>query len=202
MFKELRGKRILVERPERPKSLIELTPEAEQVRLLEQAAQLNRDNNAILEEQLRTRKNLENAEKGLVTLTANLGKVFDKMGASGIGKVFSDAAERSKKMIYEATNGGQKAIGAFGKMKIAAVSFGAALKVALGPMALLGMLVSGFQKFKQRAEEARNLLADMSQQSADFGRNLGMSSSMANKVVGSAKALGSAMGSSIDGSAT
>jgi len=171
-----------------------LTPEAEQVRLLEQAAQLNRDNNSILEEQLRTRKNLENAEKGLVTLTANLGKVFDKIGASGIGKVFSDAAEKSKKMIYEATNGGQKAIGAFGKMKIAATSFGAALKVALGPMALLGMLVSGFQKFKQRAEEARNLLADMSQQSADFGRNLGMSSSMANKVVGSAKALGSAMG--------
>jgi hypothetical protein len=171
-----------------------LTPEAEQVRLLEQAAQINRDNNGILEEQLRTRKNLENAERGLVKLTENLGKVFDKIGASGIGKVFSDAAEKSKKLIYEATNGGQKQIGVFGKMKIAATSFGAALKVALGPMALLGMLVSGFQKFKERAEEAKNLLAEMSQQTMDFGRNLGMSSSMANKVAGSAKAIGGAMG--------
>jgi len=171
-----------------------LTPEAEQIRLLEQASQLNKDNNAILEEQLRTRKNLENAERGLVTLTGNLGKIFDKMGASGIGKVFSDAAEKSKKLIYEATNGGQKSIGAFGKMRIAATSFGAALKVALGPMALLGMLVAGFQKFKEKAKEARDLLANISQETMDFGRSLGMSSSMANKVAGSARAIGSAMG--------
>ena len=171
-----------------------LTPEAEQIRLLEQASQINKDNNAILEEQLRTRKNLENAERGLVTLTGNLGKIFDKMGASGIGKVFSDAAEKSKKLIYEATNGGQKSIGAFGKMRIAATSFGAALKVALGPMALLGMLVAGFQKFKEKAKEARDLLANISQETMDFGRSLGMSSSMANKVAGSARAIGSAMG--------
>ena len=42
MFKELRGKRILVERPERPKSLIELTPEAEQEAAIEFVKTLNK----------------------------------------------------------------------------------------------------------------------------------------------------------------
>ena len=171
-----------------------LTPEAEQIILLEKAMKLNQENNIALQEQLKRTKNIENAERGLVTLTANLGKIFDKIGFSGVGKVFTDAAEKSKKLIYEATDGGKKSIGTFAKMRIAAISFGSALKVALGPMALLGMLVAGFQKFKQKAEEARNMLADISQQTMDFGRSLGMSSSMANKVAGSAKAIGSAMG--------
>jgi len=42
MFKELRGKRILVERPERPKSLIELTPEAEEAAAIEFVKTLNK----------------------------------------------------------------------------------------------------------------------------------------------------------------
>ena len=42
MFKELRGKRILVERPERPKSLIELTPEAEEAAAREFVKTLNK----------------------------------------------------------------------------------------------------------------------------------------------------------------
>ena len=171
-----------------------LSYEEQQYGLLKQTQQSLANNNALLDKELERVKNLEKQSKGVVTAMANLGKVLDKIGASGVAKVFTDTAEKSKKLIYEASAGGTKSVGAFTKMRIAAMSFGAALKVALGPMALLGMLVAGFQKFKQKAEEARNLLADMSQQSMDFGRNLGMSSSMANKVVGSAKSLGSAMG--------
>jgi hypothetical protein len=42
MFKELRGKRILIERPEKPKSLIELTPEAEELAAKEFVKTLNK----------------------------------------------------------------------------------------------------------------------------------------------------------------
>jgi hypothetical protein len=171
-----------------------LSYEEQQYGLLKQTQQALANNNALLDKELERVKNLEKQSKGVVTAMANLGKVLDKIGASGVAKVFTDTAEKSKKLIYEASAGGTKSVGAFTKMRIAAMSFGAALKVALGPMALIGMLISGFQKFKQRAEEAKNLMAEMSQQTMDFGRNLGMSSSMANKVAGSAKAIGSAMG--------
>lgn len=182
----------------RQKSLItqqqNLSLEEKQYMLLQEESKTLQQNNHLLDEQLKTTKNLEHAEKGVVTLMSNLGKVLDKIGASGVAKVFTDTAEKSKKLIYEASQGGTKSVGAFTKMRIAAMSFGSALKVALGPMALIGLLVSGFQKFKQNAEEAKNLLAEMSQQTMDFGRSLGMSSSMASKVAGSAKAIGSAMG--------
>ena len=175
-----------------------LTPEAEQVRLLEQAAQLNEDNNQILQEQLRTRKNLENAEKGLVTLTGNLGKLFDKIGLSGVGKVFTESAEKSKKMIYEATNGGQTTISTFAKMKIAASSFGAALKVALGPMAMIGLIVSLFSKAKNLAKESGEYVKKLDQQTADFGRSLGISGRKAAALTNEARSMGAAMGMTSD----
>lgn len=171
-----------------------MSVEAETVLYLEEQNQQLAQTLGYLKEQEQRQKNLEASEKGMVKLMGNLGKIFDKIGASGVAKVFTDASEKAKKLIFEASEGGKKSVGAFTKMKIAATSFGAALKVALGPMALIGMLISGFQKFKQRAEEARDLLASISQETMDFGRSLGMSSSMANKVAGSARAIGGAMG--------
>ena len=171
-----------------------MSAEAETVLYLEEQNQQLAKTLGYLKEQEQRQKNLENSERGMVKLMGNLGKIFDKIGASGVAKVFTDASERAKKLIFEASEGGKKSVGAFTKMRIAATSFGAALKVALGPMALIGMLISGFQKFKERAKEARDLLASISQETMDFGRSLGMSSSMANKVAGSARAIGSAMG--------
>jgi hypothetical protein len=37
----------------------------------------------------------------------------------------------------------------FGKLRVGVASFGAALKSALGPLALIGMAVSLFNKFKE-----------------------------------------------------
>ena len=79
---------------------------------------------------------------------AALGKAFNKLGMSGVGKVFENASESVKKMAYEQTEGGKIAISGFKKMKIAAKGFGMALKAALGPLALLGMAVSLFGKMK------------------------------------------------------
>jgi hypothetical protein len=162
--------------------------------MLEQTGEVIERNNAYLNEQLRIRKNIENAEKGLVTLTGNLGKAFDKIGLSGVGKVFTESAEKSKKLIYEATDGGKKTIGTFTKMKIAANSFGAALKVALGPMAILGLIVSLFNKAKEAAKEAAEFQKKTNQQTVDFSRSLGVSQRVASKVTNEVRAIGSAMG--------
>lgn len=175
-------------------SIETMSAEAEMVMHLEdQNKQLSQTLN-YLAEQKKRQENLTNASKGLVNNMERVGKVLDKIGLGGVGKVFSDAAAKAKTMAYELSDGGRKGLTGFQKMKVAATALGGALKVAMGPMAIIGLLVSGFQKFKERAEEAKNLMAEISQQTMDFGRSLGMSSSMANKVAGSAKAIGSAMG--------
>jgi hypothetical protein len=171
-----------------------LSSEERQYMMLEQTGEVIERNNAYLNEQLRIRKNIENAEKGLVTLTGNLGKAFDKIGLSGVGKVFTDSAEESKKLIYEATDGGKKTIGTFTKMKIAANSFGAALKVALGPMAILGLIVSLFNKAKEVAKESGEYVKKLDQQTADFGRSLGISGRKAAALTNEARSMGAAMG--------
>jgi len=171
-----------------------LTPEAQQFQLLEKAVVANQKNNQLLAEQLKKVKNLEEAERGLVKGFENLGKILDKMGMGKTAKVFTDTAAKAKKMLYEASEGGTKSVGIFTKMKIGAMAFGSALKVALGPMAIIGMLITGFQKWKEKVKAARDLMAQISQETMDFGRNLGMSSSMATKVAGNAKAIGGAMG--------
>jgi hypothetical protein len=171
-----------------------LTSEERQYMMLEQTGEVIERNNAYLNEQLRIRKNIENAEKGLVTLTGNLGKAFDKIGLSGVGKVFTESAEKSKKLIYEATDGGKKTIGTFTKMKIAANSFGAALKVALGPMAILGLIVSLFNKAKEVAKESGEYVKKLDQQTADFGRSLGISGRKAAALTNEARSMGAAMG--------
>ena len=171
-----------------------LTSEERQYMMLEQTGEVIERNNAYLNEQLRIRKNIENAEKGLVTLTGNLGKAFDKIGLSGIGNVFTKSAEESKKLIYEATDGGKKTIGIFAKMKIAANSFGAALKVALGPMAILGLVVSLFNKAKEVAKESGEYVKKLDQQTVDFGRSLGISQRKAAGITNEARAMGAAMG--------
>jgi hypothetical protein len=171
-----------------------MSAEAEMVTHLEDQNQQLEKTLGYLAEQKHRQENLANASKGLVNNIERVGNIFDKIGLGGVGKVFTDAAAKAKTMAYELTEGGKKGLNGFQKMRVAATALGGALKVAMGPMAIIGLLVSGFQKFKERAEEAKNLMAEISQQTMDFGRSLGMSSSMAAKVAGSAKAIGGAMG--------
>ena len=97
-------------------------------------------------------------------------------------------------MIYELTNGGQKALGAFGKLRVGIAAIGTALKSALGPMAIVGILVNLFQRFKKNAEEAAEAIKVVDQNTKDLGRSLGVSDAIASKVAASARSIGSAMG--------
>lgn len=171
-----------------------LTAEAKQVAMLNKAAEANEANLKHLAEQERRQKNLEKAGGNMVKNGTALGKVFNKLGMSGVGKVFENASASVKKMAYEQTKGGKIAISGFKKMKIAAKGFGMALKVAMGPMAIIGGLVSLFGKMKQNAKEAADALMATGQASADMGRELGLSASKTAEVAGQATKVAAGMG--------
>jgi hypothetical protein len=61
-------------------------------------------------------------------------------------------------------------------------------------MALLGIAVNLFQRFKKNAEEAAEAIKVVDQNTKDLGRSLGVSDAIASKVAASARSIGSAMG--------
>lgn len=170
-----------------------LSAEAEQLAYIEEAEKANAANAQHLAEQLKRQKNLEKAGGRTVKNTAALGKIFSKLGMSGIGKVFTDASESASKFAYEATNGGKKAIGMFGKLKIAAKGLGAALKVALGPLALITMAIGFMQKLAAKGKEGAAHMRAMSHDTMVMGRELGVSGEKAKELAGQATAIGGAM---------
>jgi hypothetical protein len=173
-----------------------LTFEEKQYMMLQNASGVLEENNEYLNEQLRLQNNLVKSQ-GLITSALNgANNIMKKLGLGGLAdKLGLEAAtKKSKEMIYELTNGGQKALGAFGKLRVGIVAIGTALKSALGPMALLGMAVSLFQTFKKNAKEAEEALKVVDQNTKDLGRSLGVSNAVASKVAASARSIGSAMG--------
>jgi hypothetical protein len=173
-----------------------LTFEEKQYMMLQNASGVLEENNEYLNEQLRLQNNLVKSQ-GLITSALNgANNIMKKLGLGGLAdKLGLEAAtKKSKEMIYELTNGGQKALGAFGKLRVGIAAIGTALKSALGPMALLGIAVSLFNKFKKNAEEAAEAIKVVDQNTKDLGRSLGVSNEVASKVAASARNIGSAMG--------
>jgi hypothetical protein len=173
-----------------------LTFEEKQYMMLQNASGVLEENNEYLNEQLRLQNNLVKSQ-GLITSALNgANNIMKKLGLGGLAdKLGLEAAtKKSKEMIYELTNGGQKALGAFGKLRVGIAAIGTALKSALGPMALLGIAVSLFNKFKKNAEEAAEAIKVVDQNTKDLGRSLGVSDAVASKVAASARSIGSAMG--------
>ena len=173
-----------------------LTPEAQQLVMLEEAEKINGENNKHLEEQLRRQENLAKSQGLFTTALTGTQKVLDKLGLGNLGKKLGlDAAsKKAKDLTYELTDGGKKSLGVFGKMRVGIATFGTALKTALGPLALIGMATSLFGKFKEKGREARDFMAEISQETANFTRELGFSASNGAKVAGQARAIGGAMG--------
>ena len=172
----------------------QLSNQAEQVVFLQKANQEINGNLALLAEQERRQQNLLDSQKGIVNFTGQFGKVLDKLGAKGAGKVLTDTFEKSKKAIYDATDGGKKMIGSFKKLSISAKAFGSVLKVALGPMALLGIAVNMFNKYKQKAKESAQFLAQISHDQKNFTKDLGVSVTVGAKLYGTLNSVGKSMG--------
>ena len=166
-----------------------LTFEEKQYMMLQNASGVLEENNEYLNEQLRLQNNLAKSQGLITSALGGANSAMKKIGLGGLAdKLGLEAAtKKSQEMIYELTNGGQKALGAFGKLRVGIVAVGTALKSALGPVAIIGMLVSLFQKFKKNAEEAAEAIKVVDQNTKDLGRSLGVSDT-------SARSIGSAMG--------
>lgn len=173
-----------------------LTAEAQQVMMLEEAGKINEDNTKHLEEQLRRQENLVKSQGIFTTAISGTQKALDKLGFGALGKKLGldAAAQKAKDLTYELTDGGKKSLGVFGKMRVGIASFGAALKSALGPMALIGMATSLFHKFKEQGAEALEYMKEVDQETVNLTRNLGLSAANGAKVAGQARSIGGAMG--------
>ena len=133
----------------------DLSSQAEQIVALEGQGRNLQLNNEYLEEQ---RKRQENIRKGMGAFgraAEGAQKTLEKLGFGSIGKALGldAAAAKAKEMSERLTEGGTKSLSAFGKLKILFGSLGAALKSALGPIAIIGMIASAYNKGKE-AESA------------------------------------------------
>jgi len=177
-----------------------LTPEAQQVVLLQQAQDALEGNGKFLDEQLLRQQNLNNSSSLFTSALTGANKALGKLGfgnlASKLG--LEAASKKAEELTYTLTDGGKKSLGMFGKLRVGVASFGAALKSALGPMALIGMAVALFSKFKEIGKAAAEAMKAVDQSTKDLGRDLGVSNKVATQVAGSARSIGSAMGVTSD----
>jgi hypothetical protein len=171
-----------------------LSNQAEQVAHLEHQQELNAGITGHLSEQLQRQQNIDKGGGRLVKNSAALGKILNKLGMSGLAKIFTNASEEAKKLAYEETRGGKIAITMFGKMKVAAKGFGLALKVAMSPLALITMAIGFMQKLAAKGKEGAAHMRAMSHDTMVMGRELGVSGEKAKELAGQATAIGGAMG--------
>ena len=166
-----------------------LTPEAEQVVLLEEASSLNEKNAQYLNEQLNRQENLVKSQSLFTSALGGANKLLEKMGLGDFGKKLGldAAAKKAKDLTYELTDGGKKTLGTFGKLRVATASFGAALKSALGPIALIGLIVDAYNKGSESAQR-------LNEENVELSRNLGISQKTANMLMVDIRGIGSSMG--------
>lgn len=167
----------------------DLSSQAEQIVALEGQGRNLQLNNEYLEEQ---RKRQENIRKGMGAFgraAEGAQKTLEKFGLGQIGKALGldAAAAKAKEMSERLTEGGTKSLSAFSKLKILFGSLGAALKSALGPIAIIGMIASAYNKGKEAAER-------LSGQNVELARTLGVAQSTANKLAGEVRGIGASMG--------
>ena len=166
-----------------------LSSEERQYMLLEQTGDVIQRNNDYLNEQKRRQENI-NKGMGLFGRAAEgAQKTLEKIGAGEFGKALGldAAAAKAKEMSEKLTDGGKKSLGFFGKLRVATASFGAALKSALGPIALIGLIVDAYNKGKESAQR-------LNEENVELSRYLGVSQKTANMLMVDIRGIGSAMG--------
>jgi len=170
-----------------------LSNASQQVLFLEQqGAQLDQ-NSKYLEDQKTKQKNINSATGAFGGIMSGAGKALNKLGLGStfLGKAFTEVGNKTKDFAIEATNGGEKSLGVFGKMKVAAKGFGAALKSSLGPFGLILALVNQIKKAYAKGEEAAKRI---SSENVGLARTLGTSQKNANKLAGEIRGIAGEMG--------
>lgn len=170
-----------------------LSNASQQVLFLEQqGAQLDQ-NSKYLEDQKTKQKNINSATGAFGGIMSGAGKALNKLGLGGtfLGKAFTEVGNKTRDFAIQATNGGAKSLGVFGKMKVAAKGFGAALKSSLGPFGLILALVNQIRKAYAKGEQA---VKRISSENVGLARTLGTSQKNANKLAGEIRGIAGEMG--------
>jgi len=170
-----------------------LSNASQQVLFLEQqGAQLDQ-NSKYLEDQKTKQKNINSATGAFGGIMSGAGKALNKLGLGGtfLGKAFTEVGNKTRDFAVQATNGGAKSLGVFGKMKVAAKGFGAALKSSLGPFGLILALVNQIRKAYAKGEQA---VKRISSENVGLARTLGTSQKNANKLAGEIRGIAGEMG--------
>lgn len=184
-----------------------LSYEAQQVQMLQQAGTVLEGNNEHLNEQLRRQENLIKSQSLFTSALGGTNNLLNKMGMGGLAKKLGleAATQKAKEMTYAMTNGGKKTLTTFQKMRIAAVSFGTALKSALGPLSLLsagfgllrgavGMAKSAFAKFEEMGQKGLEAMKLSSERVVGLSRELGVTVGLASKLSGQIYSVGGSIG--------
>ena len=170
-----------------------LSSQAEQIAALEAQGQNLELNNEYLAEQLRRQENIRKGMGAFGRAAEGAQKTLEKIGFGEIGKALGldAAAKKAEELSKELTKGGKESVTGFGKLKILFGSLGAALKSALGPIAIVTMIVSSFKKGEVEAKK-------LNQQTVDISRNLGISQKEAAGLASQARSIGASMGITSD----
>jgi phage-related protein len=187
------GQELFLERQLTSQMAENLTLEESQYAILEDTSKLLETNKEFLDDHLKRQENINKAQ-GMFGRSLEAGsKIMGKLGLENtfLGKTMSQLAEKTKEFAYEATDGGKKSLGAFGKLKVMAKSFGATLKSALGPMGLILGAIGAITKAYEKGKEAAIRL---SEENVEFSRTLGVSQKTANGLLGDVRAIGGSMG--------
>ena len=150
---------------------------------------INRTNEAI-SEQSRRQKNIEKS-MGLTGLALKGAEgLLGKMGLSGLGDMFGEAADKAKEVADRVTEGGNKTAGFTGRLKILGAGFGSLMKSAMGflnPLNLISMAIGGIVKLfnfaKEKAEEGRSAVIPFGDAITGVSRSLGLAENAVSKMV-------------------
>jgi hypothetical protein len=184
-----------------------LSFEAQQINLLQQAGNVLEGNNEHLQEQLRRQENLMKSQSLFTAALSGTNNLLGKLGMGNLAnKLGLDAAtKKAKEMTYALTDGGKKGLNMFQKMRIAAVSFGTALKSSLGPLSLLsggfgllrgaiGLAQSAFNKFEEIGQKGLEAMKLSSERVTGLSRELGITVGLASKLSGQISSVGGSIG--------
>ena len=147
-----------------------LSPEAAATALLAEQNQTLQEGLDHLNEEEDAIGRIQSAQSIVNATFGAAGGLLDTLGMSGVKSALGidKAMEAAAKKADQLSDGGTKSIGVFGKMRVAASAFGAALSTAMAPAALIGGLVKMFKGGEQAVSRA-------SDASVSFAKELGVS---------------------------
>lgn len=155
----------------------QLSAEAKKVLALKEAEEANENIIKYQEEQIEKLNNVEKAQALANVTFGAAAKILDSIGLGSVADTIglSSAMEAASEKAKEVTKNGEQAAGVIGKMKILAAGVGAALKTALGPLALLAGIAKAFRSGEQAIDRASTAAVSFSKElgvGVDVGKQM------------------------------